>query len=91
VQYWADLQTMHGLRCYDNIARREREMSTSALYSLYAWFVSVSVASIPSCVLHIQQNSNNLLLFDIPCLILLQANRDPSVNFEIRLLFEEQR
>jgi len=31
VHYWTDLQSVHGLRC-------EREMSASALYSLYAWF-----------------------------------------------------
>jgi len=28
VHYWADLQSLHGLRCYDNSA--EREMSASA-------------------------------------------------------------
>ena len=51
VHYWADLQSVHGLRCYGNITRTlvtslrpphdvtsccEREMLASALYSLYA-------------------------------------------------------
>ena len=51
VNYWADLQSVHGLRCYGNITRTlvtslpppgdmttycEREMLASALYSLYA-------------------------------------------------------
>jgi len=35
VHYWADLQSMHGLHCYDNIART-RSVS-ECLYSLYAW------------------------------------------------------
>ena len=54
VHYWADLQSVHGLRCYNNIAprvlaigahdrhwqhRSEREMSASTcMYSLNAWF-----------------------------------------------------
>ena len=33
VHYWADLQSVHGLRCYDNIAPNAK------LYSRYAWFV----------------------------------------------------
>ena len=40
VHYWADLQSVHGLRCYGNNAnpryKCEREMLASALYSLYA-------------------------------------------------------
>ena len=51
VHYWADLQSVHGLRCYDNITRTlvtsllpacdmmtwyEREMLASAVYLLYA-------------------------------------------------------
>ena len=36
VHYCADLQSVHGFRCYDNSV--EREMSASALYSVYAWF-----------------------------------------------------
>ena len=35
VHYWADLQSMHGFRCYDNIART-RNVS-ECLYSLCAW------------------------------------------------------
>jgi len=35
VHYWADLQSVHGFRCCDSI--REREMSASALFLLYAW------------------------------------------------------
>ena len=34
VHYWADLQSVHGFRCYDNIART-RNVS-DGLYSLYA-------------------------------------------------------
>jgi len=37
VHYWADLQSVHGFRCYDNIART-RNVS-ECLYSLYAWFL----------------------------------------------------
>jgi len=37
VHYWADLQSVHGFRCYDNIART-RNVS-EWLYSLYAWFI----------------------------------------------------
>jgi len=35
VHYSADLQSVHGLRCYDNIART-RNVS-ECLYSLYDW------------------------------------------------------
>ena len=35
MHYWADLQSVHGFRCYDNIART-RNVS-ECLYSLYAW------------------------------------------------------
>jgi len=34
MHYCTDLRSVHGFRCYDNSA--EREMSASALYSLYA-------------------------------------------------------
>jgi len=38
VQYWADLQLVHGFRCYDNSA--EREMSASACTRcMPGWFV----------------------------------------------------
>jgi len=36
VHYWADLRSVHGFRCYDNIART-RNVS-ECLYSLYAWY-----------------------------------------------------
>ena len=35
VHYWADLQSLHGFRCYDNIART-RDVS-QCLYSLCPW------------------------------------------------------
>jgi len=35
VRYWADLHSVHGLRCYDNIARTQNV--TFCLYSLCAW------------------------------------------------------
>ena len=41
MQYWADLQSVHGLRCYDNIARTRNV--TECLYSLYNWFIHLSV------------------------------------------------
>jgi len=37
VHHWADLQSVHGFRCYDSIART-RNVS-ECLHSLYAWFV----------------------------------------------------
>jgi len=36
VHYWADLQSVHGFRCYDNIAHMWNV--SECLYSLYAWF-----------------------------------------------------
>jgi len=36
VHYWADLQSVHGFRCYDNIAPEMRDVS-EYLYSLYTW------------------------------------------------------
>jgi len=36
VHYWADLQSVYGFRCYDNIARTQN--ASECLYSLYAWF-----------------------------------------------------
>jgi len=36
VHYWADLQSVHGFRCYDNIAPNANV--SECLYSLYAWF-----------------------------------------------------
>ena len=38
VHCWADLQSVHGLRCYGNIART-RNVS-ECLYLLYVWFRS---------------------------------------------------
>ena len=57
MQYWADLQSVQGFHCYDNIHvckrvalytgnayRAEREMSASVcLYLLYGWSVSSDV------------------------------------------------
>ena len=37
VHYWADLQSVHGFRCYDNVDRT-RSVS-ECLYSLYAWLL----------------------------------------------------
>jgi len=39
VHYWADLQSVQGFRCYDNIART-RNVS-ECLYSLCAWFIII--------------------------------------------------
>jgi len=39
VHYWADLQSVHGFRCFDNIAQNAK--SQRLLYSLYAWFIIV--------------------------------------------------
>ena len=36
VHYWANLQSLHGFRCYDNIAPNADV--SECLYSLYAWF-----------------------------------------------------
>ena len=36
VHYWADLQSVQGFRCYDNIAPEMRDVS-EYLYSLYTW------------------------------------------------------
>ena len=46
VHYWADLQSVHGFRCYDNIFRT-RNVS-ECLYSLYAWFAVVKYRTV-SC------------------------------------------
>ena len=35
MHYWADLQSVHGFRCYG----AEREMSASACIHIYAWFI----------------------------------------------------
>jgi len=37
VHYWTDLQSVHGSRCYDNIA--QTWIISKCLYSLYAWFL----------------------------------------------------
>jgi len=42
VHYWADLESVHALRCYGNIART-RNVS-ECLYSLYARFAVVMTA-----------------------------------------------
>jgi len=38
VHYWADLQSLHGFRCYENIARTQNV--SECLYSLYVWLIS---------------------------------------------------
>ena len=42
MHYWANLQLVHGFRCYNNIDRT-RNVS-ECLYSLYAWFYLLSMA-----------------------------------------------
>ena len=37
VHYWADLQSVHGFRCYDNLAPNAK-CQRVLIYSLYAWF-----------------------------------------------------
>jgi len=37
VHYWADLRSVHGFRCDDNIARRRTRNVSDCLYSLCAW------------------------------------------------------
>jgi len=37
VHYWADLQSVLGFRCYDNIARTRNV--NECLYLLYAWLL----------------------------------------------------
>ena len=39
VHYWADLQSVRGLRCYGNITRTRNVSEYTCLYSLYAEFV----------------------------------------------------
>ena len=36
VHYWTDLQSVHGLRCYDNITRTQNVSAYTCLYLLYA-------------------------------------------------------
>jgi len=40
---WGDLQSVHGFRCCDNIARTQNV--SECLYSLYAWFKIVFIHS----------------------------------------------
>jgi len=39
VYCWADLQSVHGFRCYNNIAANAK--FSECLYSLHAWYLSV--------------------------------------------------
>jgi len=41
VHYWADLHSVHGFHCYNNIAQT-RNVS-ECLYSLYAWLKSINI------------------------------------------------
>ena len=59
VQYWTDLQSMHGFRCYSNIART-RNVS-QWLYSLYAWLLLYS-AYRPLCLLLDSKSSRPLVV-----------------------------
>ena len=52
VHYWADLQSVHGFRCYDNIFRT-RNVS-ECLYSLYVWFAVVKSRTV-SCLNYLYQ------------------------------------
>ena len=38
VHCWANLQSVHGLRCYGNITSTRNVSEYTCLYSLYAWF-----------------------------------------------------
>jgi len=64
VHFWADLQSMHGFRCYDDNIARTRNIS-ECLYSLYAWFQSLSSrAKCQRCIdvkSHIARNGNDLI------------------------------
>jgi len=59
VQYWADLQSVHGFRCYDNST--ERKIS-ECLYSLYIWLLYrvglLTVLSGKSGILYCSLSSN---------------------------------
>jgi len=44
VHYWADLQSVHGFCCYDNIAPNVK--CDECLYLLYAWFLFGTVYQI---------------------------------------------
>ena len=41
VHYWADLQSVHGFRCYDNIAPNAK-CQRVLVYLLYAWFIALN-------------------------------------------------
>ena len=45
VHYWADLQSLHGPRCYDNIAQTRNISEYTCLYSFYAWFYNSGAAT----------------------------------------------
>jgi len=47
MHYWVDLQSVHGFRCCDNVART-RSVS-ECLYPLYAWsFIGVHIRKTPT-------------------------------------------
>ena len=58
VHYWADLQSVHGWCCYDNIART-RNVS-ECLYSLYDWLLIVTY-----CKSHLK--TTRTLLWPVNC------------------------
>ena len=51
VHYWANLQSVYGFPCYDNIART-RNVS-ECLYSFYAWFYCSCCSALASITIHI--------------------------------------
>ena len=44
VHCWADLQSVHGFHCYDNIAQAQNV--SECLYSLCAWFNVLDMADL---------------------------------------------
>ena len=57
VHYWADLQSVYGLRGYDNIART-RNVS-ECLYSLYDWFKLLELYYIDALSRYHDKHSRN--------------------------------
>ena len=50
VHYWADLQSVHGFRCCDNIVPNAKCDVSEYLYSLCAWFARLYSTVLGSCV-----------------------------------------
>ena len=45
VHFWVNLQSVHGFRCYDNIASNAK-FQRVLVYSLYAWFNDCDLAAL---------------------------------------------